>query len=153
MTNVERTQGSTNTHEIWHSEEARMKTKTTAAACDCFCLKQQINDLLIFLHKYGGRRSVRTIERDTHALQKNWGSKKKQNTELGPMQYTKIRIDINAGSPLSTATKTAIRKASFILFVGHIVGVWECGCVQKGVFLQNFSDKKTFVVLIDSKEH
>lgn len=104
-------------------------------------------------------------ESDTRTTKK-LRKQEEENTELGPMQYTKIRIDINAGSPLSTTTKTAIRKASFILFVGHIVGVCECAsvCVERGrargrksgegrFFLHNFSDKKTFVVLIDSKEH
>lgn len=70
------------------------------------------------------------------------------------MQYTKIRIDINTGSPLSTTTKTAIRKASFILFVGHIVGVREPFESERGLCCRiSLSDKKTFVVLIDSKEH
>lgn len=44
---------------MWHSEEAR------TAACDCFCLKQQINDLLIFLHKLW-RETERADERKRH---------------------------------------------------------------------------------------
>lgn len=72
-------------------------------------------------------------ESDTRTTKK-LRKQEEKNTELGPMQYTKIRIDINAGSPLLTTTKTAIRKASFILFVGHIVGVCECAsvCVERG---------------------
>lgn len=103
-------------------------TRKKTSACDCFCLKQQINDLLIFLHKTW-EEMERVDERNRHThTQKKIVSKK--YCELGPMQYTKkIPIDINVGSPLSTTTKTAIRKASFILFVGHIVGVCTCVCM------------------------
>ena len=119
-----------------HTMKRREREKKPSA-CDCFCLKQQINDLLIFRTNMGKKESVWAIEiyahltantlTHTHTLQKKIEAKKEY--WLSWVQCnTKIPIDINAGTVLYQQQPKLPSEKLLLSYLSDIL--WVCVCVE-----------------------
>lgn len=111
--------------------------KKETSACDCFCLKQQINDLLIF-HTNMGRNSVKASKqaeethRHTHTFKsthtnttKNWERERKKILSWVQCN-TKFRLILTLAVLYQQQPKLPSKK----ILLSHLSDIlWVCVCL------------------------